>query len=68
MAKQIVPQRVFDVARHADNQPAHQKPEDAFANGQSNNQRAIGSQLFARDGLVQAVHGVAHHPRHRQEE
>src|SRR5215831_9763035 len=63
MLEQIIPNRVLDVTRHTDDEAAHEKPENAFANGEFNNDCSVGREFLTRDGLVQAVNGITYDAR-----
>ena len=57
MPEKIIAQIVFDVSRYANDQPASQELEDAFAEGHSQHEQAINHELMAHGRGIAAVHG-----------
>src|SRR5262249_54918733 len=68
MLEQVVSHRVLDVARNANDETAHEKPENALTNGQSDDYGSVRRKLLACDRLPQAVDRVTRDPRAGQKE
>ena len=69
MLEQFIAQRVFDIARNANDQHSCKKPEHPLQNGQADNERRVVSEFLTSDGLLETVDGVfPRDPRSGQKE
>ena len=61
--EEVVPHVVLDVARRADQDPAHEEPEDAADEADGEQEAAVLDELRARDAARQIVDREAQHAR-----
>ena len=59
VGEEVVAEIEFDVARDADNDVAGEELEDAFEEGDGDQEERVGEQLFAGDAGVEGIDGAA---------